>query len=146
MNLSKKTFSWPLSKWVITDNIRQRNFYEEKSAACPLRTHVQFANIPKSKMPKYNFGDFLRPLSIRIGLSTFFYGEHKISEDVQVKDIPLKSSVLNPHHVDADPDSIYHPDADPDSDILFDAAPDPDHPDADPDPGPDPILKKGSNP
>ncbi len=28
-------------------------------------------------------------------------------------------SVVDPHHVDADPDSTYHPDADPDSDFYF---------------------------
>jgi hypothetical protein len=33
---------------------------------------------------------------------------------------------MDPHHVDADPDSTYHPDADPDSDFLFDADPDAD--------------------
>ncbi len=32
---------------------------------------------------------------------------------------------MDPHHVDADPDSTYHPDADPDSTY---------HPEADPDP------------
>ncbi len=61
----------------------------------------------------------------------------------------LKKSVVDPHHVDADPDSTYHPDADsdayPDSDFLFEADPDEDldttfHPDADPDP--DPSFKK----
>ncbi len=54
------------------------------------------------------------------------------------------SSVVDPHHVDADPYSTYHPDADPDSDfclmrirILFDADTDPTfHPYADPDPDP----------
>ena len=34
------------------------------------------------------------------------------------------TSVVDPHHADADPDSTYHPDADPDSTY---------HPDADPD-------------
>ncbi len=54
-------------------------------------------------------------------------------------------NVVDPHHVDADPDSTYHSDADPDSDFLFDADPDPTfQPDADPDP--DPSFKKGSNP
>jgi hypothetical protein len=42
-------------------------------------------------------------------------------------------SVVEPHHLDADPDLTYHPDADPDadpySDLLFDV-----DPDADPDP------------
>jgi hypothetical protein len=33
---------------------------------------------------------------------------------------------VDPHHIDADPDSPYHPDADPDSNFLFDADPDPD--------------------
>jgi hypothetical protein len=46
-------------------------------------------------------------------------------------------NVVDPNHVDADPDSTYHPDADPDadpdSDFLFDA---------DPDPDPDPSFKK----
>jgi hypothetical protein len=60
-------------------------------------------------------------------------------------------SVVDRHHLDADPYSIYHPDedpdADPDSDFLFDA----DaylnfHPFADLDPDPDPSFKKGSNP
>jgi hypothetical protein len=65
----------------------------------------------------------------------------------------IQSSVVDPHHVDADPDSTYHPDADPDSDFLFDADPDPTfhpdanpdptfHPDADPDPDSDPSFKK----
>jgi hypothetical protein len=55
-------------------------------------------------------------------------------------------SVVDPHHVGADPDSTYHPDAYPYSDFFyFDADPDPTfHTDADPDPGP--SLKKGSNP
>ncbi len=44
-------------------------------------------------------------------------------------------SVVDPHHIDADPDSTYHRDADPDSDFylmririrfLFDADADPD--------------------
>ncbi len=42
---------------------------------------------------------------------------------------------MDPHQVDADPESTYHPnadpDADPDSDFLFDADPDAD-PDSDP--------------
>jgi hypothetical protein len=51
------------------------------------------------------------------------------------------TSVVDPHHLDADPDSTYHPDTDPDSDFLFDADPDPTfHPDADPDS--DPSFKK----
>jgi hypothetical protein len=29
-----------------------------------------------------------------------------------------QSSVVDPHHLDADPDSTYHPDADPDSDFI----------------------------
>jgi hypothetical protein len=42
----------------------------------------------------------------------------------------LLSSVVYPHHVDADPDQTFHPYADPD-----------------PDPDPDPSFKKkGSNP
>jgi hypothetical protein len=40
--------------------------------------------------------------------------------------ILLSSCVVDPHHIDADPDSPYHPDADPDSNFLFDADPDPD--------------------
>ncbi len=66
----------------------------------------------------------------------------------------VDGSVVDPHHIDADPDSTYHPDADPDADpdsdfiwcgsgcgsgseFLFDADADPDpdttfHPDADP--------------
>ncbi len=48
------------------------------------------------------------------------------------------SSVVNPHHVEADPDSNYYPDADPDSDFYADADPDPTfHPDEDPYPYPD---------
>jgi hypothetical protein len=42
--------------------------------------------------------------------------------------IQVTSSVVDPHHFDADPDSTYHPDADPDADpliFLFDADPDP---------------------
>ncbi len=51
----------------------------------------------------------------------------------------------DPHHLDADPESINHPDGDPDSQFLFDADPDPTfHPDEDPDL--DPSFKKGSNP
>jgi hypothetical protein len=34
-------------------------------------------------------------------------------------------SVVDSHHVAADPDSTYHPHADPDSDFSFDADPDP---------------------
>ncbi len=45
------------------------------------------------------------------------------------------SSVVDPHYIDADPDSTYHPDADPDPTF---------HPDADPDT--DTSLKKSSNP
>jgi hypothetical protein len=46
---------------------------------------------------------------------------------------------VDPHHLDADPDSTDHPVADPDSNFIFyvdpDADPDPTfHPDADPDP------------
>jgi hypothetical protein len=53
----------------------------------------------------------------------------------------VTTSVVDPHHVDVDPD------ADPYSDLLFDADPDPTfQPDADSDPDPDPSLKKGSNP
>jgi hypothetical protein len=36
---------------------------------------------------------------------------------------------VDPHHLDADPDSTYQPNADPDADqgcFLFDADPDPD--------------------
>jgi hypothetical protein len=33
---------------------------------------------------------------------------------------------MDPHHVDADPDSTYHRDADPDSTYYPDAHPDPD--------------------
>jgi hypothetical protein len=48
-----------------------------------------------------------------------------------------KTSVVDPHH----------PDVDPNSDFLFDADPDPTfHPDGDPDPDPDPSFKKGSSP
>jgi hypothetical protein len=65
----------------------------------------------------------------------------------------ITSSVVDPQHFDADPDSTYHPVADPDSVFLFVADPDsvflfvadPDptfHPDADSDP--DPSFKKGS--
>jgi hypothetical protein len=39
-------------------------------------------------------------------------------------------SVVDPHHLDRDPDAdlnwTYYPDADTDSDFLFDADPDPD--------------------
>jgi hypothetical protein len=43
---------------------------------------------------------------------------------------------VDPHHLDADPDSTYHPDADPNLD------PDPTfHPDADSDPVPDPSVQ-----
>ncbi len=41
----------------------------------------------------------------------------------------VEASVVDPYHVDADPDPTYHPDADPDSDpdsdFLFYADPDP---------------------
>jgi hypothetical protein len=30
----------------------------------------------------------------------------------------ILNSVVDPHHVDADPDSTYHPDADPDPDFI----------------------------
>jgi hypothetical protein len=40
-------------------------------------------------------------------------------------------SVVDPHHLDADPYSTYHPDADSDSNFLTNA-----------DPDPDPIFKK----
>jgi hypothetical protein len=44
-------------------------------------------------------------------------------------------SVVDPHHLDADPDSTYHPYADPDSTYYLDAVPDSDFLfDADPDP------------
>ncbi len=45
---------------------------------------------------------------------------------------------MDPHQLDADPDSTYHPDAD--SDVLFDADPT-FHPDADPDPDPSFKIK-----
>jgi hypothetical protein len=54
--------------------------------------------------------------------------------------VVLKCSVVDPHHLDADPDSTYHSDANPDSEFFF---ADPDlifHPDEDPDP--DPSFKK----
>jgi hypothetical protein len=35
----------------------------------------------------------------------------------------VPSSVVDPHHVDADPDSTYHLDADPDFDFLFEPDP-----------------------
>ncbi len=57
-------------------------------------------------------------------------------------------SVVDPHHVDADPDTTYHPDADPDSDFFY-ADPYPTfHFDADPDADPDPdpsFQKKAQN-
>jgi hypothetical protein len=41
------------------------------------------------------------------------------------------TSVVDPHHLDAEPDSTYYPDADPDSTYHPDADPDPTlHPDA----------------
>ena len=36
-----------------------------------------------------------------------------------------KSSVADPHHLDADPDPAFHLDADPDPTFQFDADPDP---------------------
>ncbi len=49
-------------------------------------------------------------------------------------------SVVDPHHVDADPDSTYHPDADPT--FFFNANPDPNlNPDADPEPDSDPSFQ-----
>jgi hypothetical protein len=48
---------------------------------------------------------------------------------------------VDPHRVDANPDSTYHSDADPDSHFLLNADPDLTvHTDADPDP--DPSFKK----
>ncbi len=48
----------------------------------------------------------------------FYHKKHKEN---------LSSSVVDPHHLDADPDSTNHPDADPeadpDSDFLFDPDP-----------------------
>jgi hypothetical protein len=38
----------------------------------------------------------------------------------------LTGSVVDPHHIDADPNSDHDPDADPDPDYHFDADPDPD--------------------
>ncbi len=53
------------------------------------------------------------------------------------KSEPDMGSVVDPHHLNADPDS----------DFLFDADPDPTFDsDADPDPDPDPSKKKVSNP
>jgi hypothetical protein len=31
----------------------------------------------------------------------------------------LRNSLVDPHHTDADPDSVYHPDADPDTDFYL---------------------------
>ncbi len=57
----------------------------------------------------------------------------------------LMPSVVDPHHLDAEPDSTYHPDANPDSTFHPDVDLDPTfHPDADPDP--DPSFKKSLNP
>jgi hypothetical protein len=54
-------------------------------------------------------------------------------------------SVVDPHHLDADPDATYRPDAD--SDVLFDADSAPTfHPDAEPDPDSDPSFKKSRKP
>jgi hypothetical protein len=47
--------------------------------------------------------------------------------------LKIKTSVVDPHHFDADQNLTYRPDAD--SDFLFDA-----------DPDPDPSFQKGSNP
>jgi hypothetical protein len=62
-----------------------------------------------------------------------------VSGPVRKLPLPVCSSVVDPHHLDADPDSTYHPDADPDadpeSDFLFAV-----NPDADTDP--DPSFKK----
>jgi hypothetical protein len=45
------------------------------------------------------------------------------------KYLSFLGSVVDPHHLDADPKSTYHPDADPDYNFLFyadpDAVPDP---------------------
>ncbi len=49
--------------------------------------------------------------------------------------LTILNSVVDLHHIDADPDSTYHPDADPDED--------PDstyHPYEDTDPDPDPSF------
>ncbi len=66
-------------------------------------------------------------IQIRIGSDLHhFYGSRSVS---------IPSGVVDPHHLDADPDSTNHPDADPDQTF---------HPDADADPDPDPSIKKGS--
>ncbi len=41
------------------------------------------------------------------------------------KDVAVTTSVADPQHVDADPDSACHFDADPDPTFHFDADPDP---------------------
>jgi hypothetical protein len=57
----------------------------------------------------------------------------------------VSTSVVDPHHFDADPYSTNHPDGYSDSEFLFDADSDPTfHPDADADSDPDPNFKKGS--
>jgi hypothetical protein len=49
---------------------------------------------------------------------------------------------VDPHHVDADPDSTFYPDVDLDSDFYFDADPDSTfHPDVEPAPAPDPSFQ-----
>jgi hypothetical protein len=58
---------------------------------------------------------------------------------------------VDPHHLDADPDSTDHPDAVSDSDFLLDADPDADpdptfYPDAETDPDPDLSFKKRLKP
>jgi hypothetical protein len=64
-------------------------------------------------------------IQIRIGSDLHhFYGSGSVS---------IPSSVVDPHHLDADQDSTDHPDADPE--LTF-------HPDADPDPSIKKRLKK----
>jgi hypothetical protein len=56
------------------------------------------------------------PIQIRIrnpGQSTT---QRKLEESVLLYFCSMENSVVDPHHVDADPDSTYHPNADPDAD------------------------------
>jgi hypothetical protein len=72
-----------------------------------------------------------RPLSRAGALSEIRETNCELFDRCFFRRINLGSSVVDPHHINADQDSTYHPGADPgadaDSDIyLFDADPDPD--------------------
>jgi hypothetical protein len=55
-------------------------------------------------------------MALRASLSVMLQGNCR-SEIKTMYANHVLSSVVDPHHFDADPDSIYHPDADPDSEF-----------------------------